>query len=84
MKIHSDNFRHSSVLGIIKRLKQKGIKIIIYEPGLKEDMFMGCERTESLQEFKDRCDVIIANRYSEELLDCREKVYTRDIYGKDE
>lgn len=84
MKIHSDNFRHSSVLGVIKRLKQKGIKIIIYEPGLKEELFMGCERVRSLQEFKDRCDIIIANRYSQELSDCGEKVYTRDIYGKDE
>lgn len=84
MKAHSDNFRNSSVIGIIKRLKQKGIKIIIYEPGLKKGMFMECERIESLQEFKDRCDIIITNRQSEELLDCREKVYTRDIYGRDE
>lgn len=84
MKIHSDNFRHSSVLGIIKRLRQKGMQIIIYEPGLKEDSFMECERIESLQEFKGRSDIIIANRYSEELMDCSEKVYTRDIYGKDE
>lgn len=84
MKIHSDNFRHSSILGIIKRLKQKGVKVIIYEPELKEDLFMECKRISSLQEFKEYCDVIIANRYSEELSDCREKVYTRDIYGKDE
>lgn len=84
MKIHSDNFRQSSVLGIIKRLKQKEMKIIIYEPGLDEELFMGCESIVSLEEFKERCDVIIANRQSEELADCREKVYTRDIYGKDE
>lgn len=83
MKIDSDNFRQSSVQGVIKRIKEKGIKVVIYEPACGESEFMGCKVIHSLQMFKNICDVIIANRYSEELEDCREKVYTRDIYRKD-
>ncbi len=83
MKIDSDNFRQSSVQGVIKRIKEKGIKVVIYEPTCSESEFMGCKVIHSLQMFKNICDVIISNRYSEELEDCRKKVYTRDIYRKD-
>lgn len=84
MKADSDNFRHSSILGVMRRIRAEGVKLIIYEPMLKEEMFFGCNVIPSLQEFKDHCDIIIANRYSPELADCAEKVYTRDIYGRDE
>lgn len=82
MKTDSDNFRQSSVQGIIRRIKKKGVEVIIYEPMLSGKEFMGNRVIESLQEFKENSDVIVANRYSKELEDCREKVYTRDIYRK--
>lgn len=82
MKSDSDNFRQSSVQDIMKSLKQKGIRVLIYEPMLK-DGFADYEICGSLEEFKERCSVIIANRRSEELEDIADKVYTRDLYSRD-
>ena len=83
MKSHSDNFRESSVLGIIERLKAKNIRLVIYEPLLKDKEFEGITVIADLKEFKSQCDLVISNRMDAELQDIADKVYTRDLYRRD-
>lgn len=83
MKVNSDNFRQSSVQGIIKRLADKGVNMLIYEPSLEENSFLSVKVVKDLEEFKKSVDIIAANRISEELSDVIEKIYTRDLYSKD-
>ena len=83
MKTGSDNFRHSSVQGVMKRIRAKGVDVVVYEPTCADERFFGCTVIRELDAFKRMSDVIVANRMSAELADVAERVYTRDLYGRD-